>query len=45
MAWLEEFETWKRIGYPDPTMMTARQAHAMAVLEQQLSLEVARGEQ
>jgi hypothetical protein len=45
MAWLEEFEICKRIGYPNPREMTARQLHAMVVLEQELSLEVKRGKQ
>jgi hypothetical protein len=45
MARLEEFETWRRIGFPDVRTMTARQAHATIILQQELRSEAQRGEQ
>lgn len=45
VAWLEEFETWKRIGFPDLERITARQVHAIVILQQELYSEVQRGEQ
>jgi hypothetical protein len=45
MAWLEEFETWRRIGFPDLQTMTARQAHAIVILQQEFCSEAQRGEQ
>jgi hypothetical protein len=42
-AWLDEFQAWKRLGYPDPHTLSAREVHAMVILEQELS-EVKRGE-
>lgn len=44
IGWLEEFQIWKRLGYPNVTEMTARQVEAMLVLEAELMEEVKRGE-
>jgi hypothetical protein len=44
-AWLEEFQVWKRLGYPDVTEMTARQVEAMLVLEAELVEEMKRGQE
>ncbi len=43
-AWLDEFQAWKRLGYPDPRALSAREVHAMVILEQELLSEVKRGE-
>ncbi len=43
-AWLEEFQVRKRLGYPDPRTMGAREAHAMLILEQEHLSEVKRGQ-
>ena len=43
-AWLEEFQAWKRLGYPDPRTVSAREVHAMVILEDELLNEVKRGE-
>jgi hypothetical protein len=45
MAWLEEFQAWKRLGYPDPRTLGAREAHAMMILEQEFLNEVKRAQQ
>ncbi len=42
-AWLDEFQAWKRLGYPDARTLSARDAHAMLILEQELG-EVKRGQ-
>jgi hypothetical protein len=44
-AWLDQFLVWKRLGYPDPRTLGAREAHAMLILEQELVKEVKRGRQ
>jgi hypothetical protein len=44
VAWLEEFQVWKRFGYPHVGEMTARQVEAMLVLEAELE-EVTRGQE
>jgi hypothetical protein len=44
VEWIEEFHSWKRLGYPDALSLTARQAEAMLLLEQELSEEVRRGQ-
>ena len=44
VGWIEEFHAWKRLGYPDALSLTARQAEAMLLLEQELSEEVRRGQ-
>jgi hypothetical protein len=43
-TWLEEFPIWKRLGYPDPRTLSARDVHAMLILEQELLSEVKRGQ-
>ena len=43
-AWLDEFQAWKRLGYPDPRTLSAREVHAMVILEQELLSEVKRGQ-
>lgn len=43
-AWLDEFQAWKRLGYPDLRTLSAREAHAMLILEQELLNEVKRGQ-
>ncbi len=43
-AWLEEFQAWKRLGYPDARTLSARDALAMQILEQELVNEVKRGQ-
>ncbi len=43
-AWLDEFQAWKRLGYPDPRTLSAREVHAMVILEQELLSEVQRGQ-
>ena len=43
-AWLDEFQAWKRLGYADPRTMSAREVHAMVILERELLSEVKRGE-
>jgi hypothetical protein len=45
MAWLEEFEAWKRIGHGDPHGMSARQVEAMMLLEEELTVEMRRGDE
>jgi hypothetical protein len=42
-AWLDEFQAWKRLGYPDVQTLSAREVHAMVILEQELLSEVKRG--
>ncbi len=44
-AWVEEFQVWKRLGYPDVARMPARQVEAMLVLEGELTEEVRRGQE
>jgi len=44
MAWLELFNAWKRVGFPRPEEMNARDAHAVLILEQEMQ-EARRGEQ
>lgn len=44
-AWLEAFGAWKRLGPTDPRKLSAREAHAMMLLEQELSTEVRRGDE
>jgi hypothetical protein len=44
-AWVDQFQTWKRLGYPDPRTLSARETHAMLILEQELLNEVKRGQQ
>jgi hypothetical protein len=43
-AWLDQFQAWKRLGYPDLSTLSAREVHAMVILEQELLNEVKRGE-
>jgi hypothetical protein len=43
VGWLEEFHAWRRLGYPDARSLTARQAEALLLLEDELSQEVRRG--
>ena len=43
-AWLDEFQAWKRLGYPDLRTLSAREVHAMVILEQELLSEVKRGQ-
>ena len=43
-AWLDGFQVWKRLGYPDPRTLSAREVHAMLILEQELVSEVKRGQ-
>jgi hypothetical protein len=43
-AWLEEFQAWKRLGYPDPRTLSAREVQAMTILERELLSEVKRGQ-
>jgi hypothetical protein len=43
-AWLEAFGVWKRMGHADPRGLTAREVHAMMLLEQELLTEVRRGD-
>jgi hypothetical protein len=43
-AWLDEFQVWKRLGRPDPRTLSAREVHAMVILEQELLSEVKRGQ-
>ena len=45
MAWLEEFETWKRIGHGDARGMSARQVEAMMLLGEELTAEMRRGDE
>lgn len=45
LAWVEEFQVWKRLGYPRVEEMTARQVEAMLVLEAELAEEVKRGQE
>jgi hypothetical protein len=45
VAWLDQFQTWKRLGYPDPQTLSARETQAMLILEQELLNEVKRGQQ
>lgn len=44
LAWLEEFHACKRLGYPDVRTLTAREGHAMLILEQEYSVEVSGGQ-
>ena len=43
-AWLDQFAVWRRLGYPDPRAVSAREAHAMLILEQEMLSEVKRGQ-
>ncbi len=43
MAWLEEFEIWRRSGRPETRELTARQVEAMMLLEQELAAEMKSG--
>ncbi len=43
-GWLDEFQAWKRLGYPDPRTLSAREVHAMLILEQEHLSEVKRGQ-
>ncbi|HOQ46198.1 MAG TPA: hypothetical protein PK157_12835 [Bryobacteraceae bacterium] len=45
LAWVEEFQVWKRLGYPRVEEMTARQVEAMLVLEAELAEEMRRGQE
>ncbi len=44
VAWLEQFHAWKRLGFPDARRLTAREGHAMLILEQEYGVEVSGGE-
>jgi hypothetical protein len=39
IGWIEEFFVWKRLGLGLPYTLSARQAEAFLILEEQLSLE------
>lgn len=39
MGWMEEFFVWKRLRLSFPPELSARQAEAFLILEEQLSLE------
>lgn len=39
LGWIEEFHAWKRLGWPGPERLGARQAEAFMVLEQELAAE------
>jgi len=34
-AWLELYHVWKRLGFPETRTLSAREAHAMLILEQE----------
>jgi hypothetical protein len=38
-AWVEEFYAWKRLGWPDPLRLGAREAEAMLVLDREWAEE------
>jgi hypothetical protein len=44
-AWLEEFYAWRALGRPDFREMSAREAQALMILENELAGEANRGEE
>jgi hypothetical protein len=43
-AWLDEFHAWRALGRPDFREMSAREAQALMILENELASEVKRGD-
>ncbi len=42
-AWLEQFQVWRRLGYPDVEEMPVRDALALLVLQQEERAETQSG--